>query len=339
MGPELMVAAAAGASSSAVLAVTWWSRRPHRAPGPRQRGRTEWEAAFLAGGPYRVADAAIAALHEDGRLSIGGPGVVSLHRAASADPVAAAVARVVREVPDGSLARVRHGVAATRAVAEIGDRLVAGGLLRRPRGQRWALPLAAAHLMLWLVFGASLLALTVAGRLDDWADGYGTPFVAHALPYLLPSVAVGWACRRGQGVRLSPAGEKALAGHRARLGTGPVQAAPTALLVALRGSDALPDPVTRAQFAAARCVPGHLVTGRGTGTTWCGATLGGRTPDGWDSAGQAPGRAAADGTPPGRALPVGTHWGPSPNGSWWTDGPPEGGGAPSSCGCSFSCGG
>ncbi|MGW1141624.1 TIGR04222 domain-containing membrane protein, partial [Streptomyces zhihengii] len=36
-----------------------------------------WEAAFLAGGPARVADAALAALHADGRIRVGAPGVVA----------------------------------------------------------------------------------------------------------------------------------------------------------------------------------------------------------------------------------------------------------------------
>ncbi|WP_392673335.1 TIGR04222 domain-containing membrane protein [Streptomyces sp. LN785] len=39
-----------------------------------------YEVAFLNGGPGRVVDAAIAAMQADGRLTVGGPGIVSVRR-------------------------------------------------------------------------------------------------------------------------------------------------------------------------------------------------------------------------------------------------------------------
>lgn len=38
------------------------------------------EAAFLSGGPARVVDTAFTALHTDGRLAVGGPGIIAVRR-------------------------------------------------------------------------------------------------------------------------------------------------------------------------------------------------------------------------------------------------------------------
>ncbi|MGG7570860.1 TIGR04222 domain-containing membrane protein [Streptomyces sirii] len=92
-----------------------------------------WEAAFLAGGPGRVVDAAVAGMHEDGLLAVGGPGVVTVRGAAARDAVEAAVVDAVLRTPGGALAAVRIEAMRSPAVQGVGDRLAARGLLR-PRG-------------------------------------------------------------------------------------------------------------------------------------------------------------------------------------------------------------
>ena len=88
------------------------------------------EIAFLAGGPARVADAAIAALYEDGRLAIGGPGVVTVRQAVARDQVEQAVLDTLARTPGGALAMLRAGTMRSAAVQQIGDRLEARGLMR-----------------------------------------------------------------------------------------------------------------------------------------------------------------------------------------------------------------
>ncbi|MER7153470.1 TIGR04222 domain-containing membrane protein, partial [Streptomyces lydicus] len=60
-----------------------------------------WEAAFLAGGPARVVDAAVAGMHEDGLLAVGGPGVVTVRQATARDAVEAAVLDAVARADTG----------------------------------------------------------------------------------------------------------------------------------------------------------------------------------------------------------------------------------------------
>ncbi|MGW8396034.1 TIGR04222 domain-containing membrane protein [Streptomyces lydicus] len=97
-----------------------------------------WETAFLAGGPARVVDAAVAAMHEDGRLTVGGPGVVTVRQATARDAVEAAVLDAVARTPGGALATLRAEAMRSPAVQDIGDRLAARGLMRHPRlGRGW----------------------------------------------------------------------------------------------------------------------------------------------------------------------------------------------------------
>ncbi|MFG2648314.1 TIGR04222 domain-containing membrane protein [Streptomyces sp. NPDC048436] len=79
------------------------------------------EAAFLAGGPGRVTDAAIAALHEDGRLVVAFPGVVAIRSTEVRNPVEGAVLQAHAAAPSGALHWLRVGVMRSPAVQAIGD--------------------------------------------------------------------------------------------------------------------------------------------------------------------------------------------------------------------------
>ncbi|UZJ33718.1 TIGR04222 domain-containing membrane protein [Streptomyces endophytica] len=97
-----------GASSLVLLVGTILVRRgtPSVRRGEAQ-ARNVWEMAFLAGGPGRVVDAALAGMCEDGRLAVGGPGVVTVRQATAQHAVESAVLDAVARTPGGALAAVR----------------------------------------------------------------------------------------------------------------------------------------------------------------------------------------------------------------------------------------
>lgn len=94
------------------------------------------EAAFLNGGPGRVVDTALTAMKADGRLAVGGPGIVAVQRAEARDPVERAVLQEHAMAPSGALHTLREAVMRHPAVQEVGDGLAARGLLAAPAGSR-----------------------------------------------------------------------------------------------------------------------------------------------------------------------------------------------------------
>lgn len=97
-----------------------------------------YEAAFLNGGPGRVVDTALTAMHVDGRIAVGGPGIVAVQRADARDPVERAVLQEHAMAPSGALHTLREAVMRHPAVQEIGDGLAARGLLAAPAaGRTW----------------------------------------------------------------------------------------------------------------------------------------------------------------------------------------------------------
>ncbi|WP_199931176.1 TIGR04222 domain-containing membrane protein [Streptomyces sp. CB02923] len=258
-----------------------------------------WEVAFLSGGPARVADAAIAGMHQDGRLAVGGPGVVSVRQAVAHDPVETAVLDSLARTPDGSLGTLRRHVMRAPAVQAIGDRLAKRGQMRHPRTGRpwrrlagWQAGICAAGFLLVLLF-------TLIGAIDS--RGSGVPFVVRILPAAFVGIVVGGVCRRVLGRRVTRAGVSAVRKFRtanaARLVSDPTQSA--ALIVALGSTallvdDVLRDHLVEAQGSAAGASAGAYsgtsstasssssnascgwnVPDDGWHTSWCGTSCGG----------------------------------------------------------------
>ncbi|MEU5896950.1 TIGR04222 domain-containing membrane protein [Streptomyces venezuelae] len=96
------------------------------------------EAAFLAGGPARVADTLIAGLHEDGRLVVAGPGVVGITGPVGRNAAEQAVVDAHAAAPSGALHWLRITVMRSLPVQETGEALARRGLLVRPgRRRKW----------------------------------------------------------------------------------------------------------------------------------------------------------------------------------------------------------
>ncbi|WP_435189134.1 TIGR04222 domain-containing membrane protein [Streptomyces sp. bgisy126] len=216
-----------------------------------------YEAAFLDGGPARVADSALAALHTDGRIAVGGPGIVAVVRPTARDLVERAVLQEHAAAPHGALHHLRLAVMRHPAVQEIGDGLAERGLLADPAARRvtnrWCVVVGVAAFVL---FPVSFF-LTIADFATD--DGFSVPFTFKVVPALFAMGAAAVVCGTASAGRVTPAGRRALAGYGSERG----HLADAGHLVALRGLRALPDPVLREQLLAAARVNGPRRPGRG----------------------------------------------------------------------------
>ncbi|MFE7748578.1 TIGR04222 domain-containing membrane protein [Streptomyces sp. NPDC057428] len=206
------------------------------------------EVAFLSGGPARVVDMALTRMHANGRLAIGGPGIVTLRRYEARDAVERAVLQELAAAPSGALHSLREAVMRHPAVQEIGDGLAARDLLVAPGESRtrrgWALALGIGCIVAIPVS----IALTVAQYAVH--DGYADtpfPFVVKVLPALLTGAVVGLATAAAAKARLTKAGRRAADSYR----TANAHVTDPAHLVATRGLSALPDPELQGQLVAA----------------------------------------------------------------------------------------
>ncbi|MFD3935134.1 TIGR04222 domain-containing membrane protein [Streptomyces sp. NPDC058611] len=204
------------------------------------------EAAFLSGGPGGVVDTALVSLLGDGRLVVGGPGIVHVRPGARAGDIAErAVLGAHQGAPSGWLYQVRYAAMLDPAVQETGDALAARGLLSRPGAgrtwRRWAL--------VQTVVCAVLIPVSLPLTFLAYVLGSGpaVPFAVKVVPALLGGIVaarIGAARARS---RLTPAGARALRELRGSYANDPTPHVQTALF-GLRG---LRDPFLRQQLVPA----------------------------------------------------------------------------------------
>ncbi|MFC8228640.1 TIGR04222 domain-containing membrane protein [Streptomyces sp. NPDC057287] len=206
------------------------------------------EEAFLSGGPARVVDAALARMHADGQLSIGGPGIVVVLRAEPRDAVERVVLQELSAAPNGALHTLRESVMRHPAVQEIGDGLAARGLLVAPGESRarriWGLVLGIGCIVGFPVG----IALTIAqyALQEGYAD-IPFPFVLKVLPAIVAGSVVGLGTAAAARARLTKEGRRAADSYR----LASAHVTDPGHLVATQGLGALPDPELQGQLAAA----------------------------------------------------------------------------------------
>ncbi len=251
-----------------VKAVAERSRRP--SPGPGVALHDLYEVAFLNGGPARVVDTALTTLHADGRLAVGGPGIVAVQRAQANDPVERAVFQELAAAPNGALHVLREAVMRHPAVQEVGDGLAARGLLVPPHRLRplrqWGLTQGIACI---IALPLCLLLTFVQFATDDSLD-FSVPFIVKMLPAIVIGSFTGMIVANSSAGRLTASGRHAARSFRAAY----AYVVTPAHLVATLGLRALPDPVFQAQLmAAARLsAPRRRSSARGAGSTATGVT-------------------------------------------------------------------
>ncbi|MFE4176230.1 TIGR04222 domain-containing membrane protein [Streptomyces sp. NPDC056909] len=254
---------------SSVLLISAVVRLRRRGPGGHVHD--VMEAAFLGGGPGRVADAAIAGMHADGRLIVGGPGIVSVPHPVARNEVEQAVLQEHATAPSGALHTLRLAVMRGPAVQRVGDGLAARGLLVPPaeaRGpRRWGgIQALLCFLGLPVCFVLAIMVF-VAGSVP----GDGSPAGFSLLPTLFAGAVVGMVCSSLTGRRITAAGQRAL---REFVAAHPYGGAPADRLVAAHGITALPDPLLQQQLlAATRLRPGRDFSTAGSTAAavvaWC----------------------------------------------------------------------
>ncbi|MEV8315912.1 TIGR04222 domain-containing membrane protein [Streptomyces sp. NPDC059900] len=264
------------AASSAALLVG--ASRVRQAPPAHPDARhgavfDPFEAAFLAGGPGRVADAAIAALHEDGRLVVAFPGIVEIRSAEARNPVEAAAIEARASAPSSALHWLRIGVMRSPAVQAIGDALALRGMMVRPEALSSLRRRRLRHNILSGI-GFFLVIAVIAVEDDDgpsWDPVSASTIILIAVwvTGALVSLLSGRAAR----TRVTATGRTALAEYRAA-GENVHGAAHR---VAVDGLVGVLDPGLRAQLEAAHRVrPGRTpgtssaYTSSGSTIAWCG---------------------------------------------------------------------
>ncbi|MDW4899862.1 TIGR04222 domain-containing membrane protein [Streptomyces californicus] len=335
----LNLAALVSAVLLVTTAVSAGSRRPSAGPFPGVHDL--YEAAFLNGGPARVVDTALTALYADGRVLIGGPGIISVQRPQADDPVERAVLQELSAAPSGALHVVREAAMRHPAVQEIGDGLAERGLLVPPaanRGlRRWGLVQGVSCLVAFPVSIVLTVFQYVASTYpyEDLPD----PFVVKMLPAIVVGGISGLVVASVAARRITGAGRRAAQGF----GEAHAQAADPAHLVAVRGLRALPDPALRAQLIAAarlgaprrRRSSGHTYGSSTTGATavattvWCAASGPGASSCGGSSSGGGSGSGCGGGSGCSSGSGCGGGSGSSCGGGGSSCG---GGGGGSSCG-------
>ncbi|MCX5127426.1 TIGR04222 domain-containing membrane protein [Streptomyces sp. NBC_00347] len=245
----LAVAVWIGVITSSVLLLRGLrqSRPPTLVPAPRLHDLSE--AAFMAGGPGAVVDAALVSLLCDGRMLVGGPGIVQVRPGVrGGDPAQRAVLQACQGAPSGWLYQIRYAAMRDPAVQETGDALAARGLIAAPGGRhRWL-----RHGVIQAVVCGVLLILSlplsfVAFVLQEGAGSVRVPFIAEVLPVLLGGIVVGTVSASRARQRITPAGAAALRAVRAHYGADQSPYVQTSLF-GLRG---LRDPYLREQLVPA----------------------------------------------------------------------------------------
>ncbi|MFE4797498.1 TIGR04222 domain-containing membrane protein [Streptomyces sp. NPDC056708] len=236
---------------SSVLLIVGLTRARGGSGGP---AHDLFEVAFLNGGPGRVVDTALTAMQTDGRLAIGGPGIVAVQQMDARDPVERAVLQEHAMAPSGALHTLRDAVMRHPAVQEIGDGLAARGLLASPTASRTSLRWGIAQgLVCALAIPLTIVMTAVQSMADYAADvDFSVPFIFKVLPFLLVGFPIGFVCAAVARGRVTKAGHRAAEAYRTAHAYNPHPAH----LVATHGLRALPDPVLQAQLiAAARMRP------------------------------------------------------------------------------------
>ncbi|MFC9293422.1 TIGR04222 domain-containing membrane protein [Streptomyces sp. NPDC057011] len=236
-----------GVAVSGGLLIRGLRRSRPRWAGPAPALHDLSEAAFMAGGPGTVVDAALVSMLSDGRLVVGGPGIVQVRPGARAyDPAERAVLQAHQGAPSGWLYQVRYAAMLDPAVQETGDALAARGLLSPPGwGRTWRRWAVIQAVVCGILIPVSIPLTFVAYVLRPGVDQ--VPFVVKVLPVLLAGLVAGLVCAARAKGRLTPAGMRALRDLRSSYVNDPTPHVQTALF-GLRG---LRDPFLRGQLVPA----------------------------------------------------------------------------------------
>ncbi|GAA1374093.1 TIGR04222 domain-containing membrane protein [Streptomyces beijiangensis] len=244
----LLVAwAAAGISCGRLCLAAVAAARPVPEPaeGAGLASLTLYEAAFLSGGPYRVTDLTLIAMHRGRRLLLAHTGWVTVVDPEGHDDLERGVLRAIGPAGQARTAAIRPAAAAADAVRALADRLVLAGLAV-PEAARTGVAAGVRA-----VRGATLLVLAMAAAALLMADQSQTGRGPIAAWFSLPLVLT-LGCQAIARVEIHPYTRWATPeGQRLLAAIGDSE--PDYLTsVAVRGLRAVDDPALRAALGRGR---------------------------------------------------------------------------------------
>jgi uncharacterized protein (TIGR04222 family) len=243
----VLVGAACARLCRAAVALAAVERR-----GTDRESLTLYEAAFLAGGPGRVAGLALVAMARERRLLLAHTGWATVVDPHARDVVEGSVMDAIGPAGQRRIPPVRAAAAAAEAVRDLADRLVTAGLavperagtvadaVRRVRGSAVTV----------VVLGA--VAVVLPGEEGGPSAGLTAAWFAAPLAMALGCLLTARTELHPYPRRASPAGHRLMASlSRSLGGPDPVEGDARALtVVALHGPGAVDEPGLRAAFAA-----------------------------------------------------------------------------------------
>ncbi|MEU3600284.1 TIGR04222 domain-containing membrane protein [Streptomyces sp. NPDC006798] len=248
-----------------------------RAPGRVRRVPLDdlYEAAFLSGGPGRVADTAFMRLHTDGMVTIARPGVIAPRRADTtvAGEIPRVVLDTVRRAESGAIGALRKEVTTSPAVQRLGDDLAGRGLLIRPSRARDAVNRWAG-----IQFVVCTIGIPVSiGLVAFFHDSAAAPPLIALPPLFFIGVLVARFSRTRARIRLSPEGRAALGLYQGRHN----RTVNPGVLMAIKGPKSVEDAIVRRIMMGAAGVPvfapggpSSYTGGSGTTGAWCSSDSG-----------------------------------------------------------------
>ncbi|CAM5479521.1 TIGR04222 domain-containing membrane protein OS=Streptomyces alboniger OX=132473 GN=CP975_28060 PE=4 SV=1 [Streptomyces alboniger] len=241
--PLLLLACAAAGLTCGRLCVAAARAATSEAPVPCGRRLTLYEAAFLAGGPVRVADLTLVAMARARRLLIAHTGWATVVDPEGRDDIERSVLSAIGRDGQSRIAPVRRGAATADAVRALADRLADAGLaVPGGAGEGVAAGVRQVRAAAVAVLALGTAAVLLPGR-EPAAPGQVPVAVWFALPLLLCAGCLLIARVEAHPYTrwASPAGQRLL---------GTLAAGDDHLTaVAVRGVRAVPDPELRAAFA------------------------------------------------------------------------------------------
>ncbi|MFE9536502.1 TIGR04222 domain-containing membrane protein [Streptomyces sp. NPDC006691] len=236
-----MVAAGFSCGRLCLAAVAAARPRPRTDDG---RGLSCYEAAFLAGGPYRVVDLTLVSMHRASRLLLAHTGWATVVDPEGRDDLERSVLTAIGPGGQERIEAIRSGTAAAEAVRALADRLAGAGLAV-PDAVRSGVSASVKS-----VRGAALLitALACAALFMPGETGTGRPEIAawFALPLVLTL-----GCLAIARVEIHPYTRWASPDGQALLG-GLDAAGDPLTAVAVRGLRAVEDPQLRSALTNGR---------------------------------------------------------------------------------------
>ncbi|MEV8017174.1 TIGR04222 domain-containing membrane protein [Streptomyces sp. NPDC086554] len=243
--PLLLLAWVATGLSCARLCLAAYRTAPGGTAPEHRHELTLYEAAFLSGGPARVADLTLVSMARARRLLLARTGWATVVDPVGGDDMERSVLGAIGPAGQSPIAPVRRAAAGTDAMRALADRLVAAGLALPDgswSGVAGAVRQVRAAAAVVLALGAAALLMPAQEAAER------TPGEVHIAVWFALPLATDLACLAVARFEIHPYPRWASPAGQRLLSTLPARGGSDLTAVAVRGTRALADPDLRAAF-------------------------------------------------------------------------------------------